>query len=75
MNESSVYSTWNITTLDHSRAHVKFETNDDNDDGVPEEPVFNEYDTTMNIAINVAGKSRTGVNGAVVTVYLDGKKI
>lgn len=72
----SIYSRWDITSLPKGKAHIRYETNDNDDDGCPDPgPVTVwEKDTTMSIARDVTGVSRIGYYGQAVDVYLDGKK-
>lgn len=72
---NKVYSTFRITTLEDGMAHIESETNDDDDDGVPGE--LTNWSTTckMSTALSIAGKSRIGIWGHEVNVYLDGEQI
>lgn len=71
------YFRWDITTLDNGHAHVRMETNDNNEDGYADScPLtITERDVSLDRALSVAGKSRTGRCGQPVDVYIDGKKV
>lgn len=53
---------------------VDFETNDNNDDGYPDPEVTRAtyHPKTLEAALSLAGKSRCGVYGHRVYVYLNG---
>lgn len=75
---SDVYTRFDVTTKPEGQAHIRMETNDDDDDGCPDTGPLTvwEDDTLMDIAMAVAGNhSRTGLWGQPVDVFLDGKKI
>lgn len=78
------YTRWDITTIrpltdtDAGLAHLRMETNDDDDDGCPDPgPVTVwEHDVTMVTAREMSGgKSHLGGYGQPVDVYIDGKKV
>lgn len=72
----TIYSRWDITTLAEGKAHVRYETNDNDDDGHPDGEVATwEKDVKIDVARDVTGVSRIGYYGQAVDVYLDGKKI
>ncbi len=56
---------------------VEYESNDDDDDGYPDREVVRAtyYPRTLEGALQVTGKSRIGLYGQPVDVYLDGEKI
>ncbi len=56
---------------------VEYESNDDDDDGYPDREVVRAayFPRTLEDAMKVTGKSRTGFYGQPVDVYLDGEKI
>lgn len=71
-----IWSLWELTTLPGGQVDAHYETNDDDDDGVPGEVVYANY-TLRNRAkaLELSGKTRTGVFGHQVTVRLDGQQI
>lgn len=72
----SIYSRYDITTLPNGMAHLRMDTNDDNDDGYAEDVTIWEKDMKMSTALSIAGqKSHLGMYGQPVDVYLDGVKI
>ena len=65
-----------ITTYPDGSALVVEETNDDNDDGMPD-GVITRWETLWpdaQTAIRSKGKSRTGISGVVVNVTIDGRQ-
>jgi len=69
------YIRWDVTSQGEM-AHVRFETNDGNDDGYPDGNVsVDEFEVTLKAALNIAGTSHTGCWGQPVNVYLDRRKI
>ena len=76
MGEPDIWSLWNLTTLPDGQVDAEYSTNDDDDDGVAGEVVFANY-TLKNRAkaLELSGKTRTGVFGHQVTVRLDGQQI
>lgn len=74
-----VYTRWDIITLPGGRAHVRMETNDNNDDGVPDMGPVMVWERDLmhlSLALKLAGeKTHTGSYGQPVTVYLDGKEL
>lgn len=56
---------------------AEISTNDDNDDGLPDPEVvrWNMQYGSVEKSLEHLGKSRVGVSGVAVTVFLDGKKI
>lgn len=73
----SIFTRFDLTTLGNGQMRIRMETNDNNDDGYPDnEPVTVwERETTEKSAREIAGKSRRGYYGQPVDVFLDGKKI
>lgn len=72
---TEIYTRFDVTTLGGGRVHLRMETNDDNDDGVPDgEITIWERDMSLETAKGVAGKSRIGIYGHKVDVYIDGIK-
>lgn len=72
------YTRWDISRLGAGLAHVRCETNDDNDDGIPDPgpPAVWEQNLTLKTALELAShKSHTGIYGQPVDVYVDGEKI
>lgn len=75
----SVFRIWTSRIVKTGKLEylVEFKTNDDNDDGYPDgEEVRAVYHCkSLNQALGVTGKSRIGLYGQPVDVYLDDKKI
>lgn len=74
----NTYSTYRIRTgIYGTNAVVEFETNDDDDDGYPDgEVVRAEYRLpSLDRALAFTGKSRHGLYGQPVNVYLNGERI
>jgi len=71
-----IYTRYDITTLSADLALLRWETNDDNDDGQPDpEVAVLSWTMTMARARELAGVSHTGAHGQPVEVYLDGCRI
>ncbi len=71
-----IYTTFNITTISLTRVMLRMETNDDNDDGYPDpEVVIWEKEMSLETALSVSGRTRVGVFGHKVSVYLDGVSV
>ncbi len=74
-----VYTRWDIISLPGGRAHIRMETNDDNDDGIPDVGPVTVWERDLmnkSLALRLAGqKSHRGAGGQKVTVYLDGKEL
>lgn len=69
---------WHIlTVVPGQRYRVEYETNDVNDDGVPDGEVTREscMMPTLERAQRLTGRSRTGWSGHAVTVLLDGTRL
>jgi hypothetical protein len=77
MEENGTYSRWDITDLGNGMAHIRYETNDNDDDGSPDPgpPAVLEKNVKLACALDCAGKSRIGYYGHPVDVYLNGIKI
>jgi len=71
------YTRWDISRLGAGLAHVRYETNDDNDDGVPDPGLTVwEQNLTLKTDLELCGhKSHTGAYGQPVDVYIDGEKL
>ena len=72
------YTIWRITTVvPGQRYRVDYETNDDNDDGLPDGEVTRAtlVVPTLQRAQRLTGRSRTGRNGHDVVVLLDGTRL
>lgn len=70
------YSRYEITTMDGGKALLRWETNDNNDDGLPDGTIATRtWLLTMEKAKDMAGTSRTGAWQQPVEVYLDGQQI
>lgn len=74
---SEIYSIFWIWRQPDGSCKVEFETNDDDDDGYPDPEVVRAtyHPKSLKLALELTGKSRIGVYGHCVDVYLDGKKI
>lgn len=65
-----------ITSLGDGRCSVHESTNDDDDDGYPDGHVEEwSYEGDLARELERHGKSRTGISGVKVSVYLDGEKL
>jgi hypothetical protein len=68
---------YTITTNSSGLALVSEQTNDDNDDGIPD----GRWDTwsaeypSVEAALEHTGKCRVGISGVICTVTLDGKEV
>lgn len=73
----NIYTNFYITTLPKGKALIRLETNDNNDDGIPDGYVdVWEHKTELWIALELAGEtSHKGLYGQPVNVFLDGKRI
>ncbi len=72
------YSRWDIWDTGDGNATIRSDTNDDNDDGYPDDEVavWEKQNVPMKLALNLAGqKSHIGLYGQPVDVYLDGRKV
>lgn len=74
---SEIYSIFRIWREQGGRCRVEYETNDDDDDGYPDAEVARAtyHCKSLKQALELTGKSRIGVYGHSVDVYLDGEKI
>ena len=72
-----IYTRWDLWTRAKDMIEVRMVTNDNNDDGYPDDEPVTVWEKTMpaKTALDMAGKSHTGYYGQSVDVYLDGKKI
>lgn len=76
--EPIVWTVFDLTTLEGGRIAIEMRTNDDNDDGCPDDDIVRSYDTVANLesALKVTGgPSHYGHFGHHVSVYLDGKEM
>jgi hypothetical protein len=72
------YTIWRImTVVPGQRYRVEYETNDDNDDGIPDGEVTREscMMPTLERAQRLTGHSRMGWSRHAVTVFLDGTRL
>jgi hypothetical protein len=72
------YTIWRIVTVVPGQCYrVEYETNDDNDDGIPDGEVTRETCVvpTLERAQRLTGHCRTGWSGHAVTVFLDGTRL
>jgi len=77
VSQYGIYTRWDITDRGNGRALLRMETNDDNDDGYidPGPVAVWEKEMPMEQALEMAGKSHTGLYGQPVHVFLDLKRI
>jgi hypothetical protein len=77
MSQYGIYTRWDITDRGDGKALLRYETNDDNDDGFidPGPVAVWEKEMDMQKALSMAGKTRHGSYGQPVYVFLDLKKI
>jgi len=78
--ERKRFETWSeyrITELENGSCLVECSTNDNNDDGYPDNEVdmWKMHFKSLEDAIEVTGRSRTGCIGTIVTVWHNGEKI
>lgn len=73
----SVWAEYNIIENEDGRCIVEASTNDNNDDGYPDEEIvqWKMKFSSLERALSITGKSRTGCIGTVVTVWHNGTKI
>jgi len=74
---SQTWSHYRITEFEDGSCLVECSTNDDNDDGYPDREVvrWNVHPKSLEVALELTGKSRVGCIGTVVTVWHNGIKI
>jgi hypothetical protein len=75
--DTMIYTRWDLWTRANNMIEVRMETNDNNDDGYPDNEPVTVWERVMpeKKAREMAGKSHRGYYGQSVDVYLDGKKI
>ena len=75
----SIFRVWTSRIVKTGKLEyvVEFETNDDDDDGYPDGEVVRAvyHCESLKQVFGLTGKSRTGMYGQPVDVYLDDKKI
>lgn len=74
MTDNQIFTNFRISTSDDGNAIVYFETNDDNDDGYPDPEIAKAtypFDS-LDKALRFTGKTRIGMWGQQVNVYLNG---
>lgn len=77
LNEPQTWTEYGIFTEDDGTYSVYASTNDDNDDGYPDANVTEWRLSYPNLeaALKITGKTRTGLYGQPVRVFLDGEKV
>lgn len=73
----NTWTTFRIYSSQDGKATVDWVTNDDNDDGYPDDEITSDtyHFPCVAGALEFTGMTRIGLYGQPVTVYLDGDKI